>query len=270
MQSRLRKEFGHRFEVSTTQHFVVVHPSGPRSEWGERMESLYRELILSMRVRGIQTSEPDVPLVAVVFHNRDQYFAYARAKGHKLVAETLGHYESQSNRVLLYDDGRTEENLGTIVHEATHQTAYNVGVHRRFAEQPAWLVEGLAMMYETPGVREAWSIQTRKRRINEGRLRNFLAKLDGRPANMIGRLVTSDQLFRTDPVTAYAESWMLSFYLYETRSQDYSRYLARVAARPAFSLYPAKERYADFRAEFGDDLTVLDGQMLRFVEDLKN
>ena len=39
----------------------------------------------------------------------------------------------------------------TIIHEATHQTAYNVGVHARFADQPRWLVEGLAMMFEAEG-----------------------------------------------------------------------------------------------------------------------
>ncbi|NOY28847.1 MAG: DUF1570 domain-containing protein, partial [Planctomycetes bacterium] len=67
---------------------------------------------------------------------------------------------------------------------------------------------------------------------------------------------------------AYAESWVLSFYLFETRSQDYARYLARVAARKQFSTYSAKARYADFVSAFGNDLKVLDSQLLRFVDEL--
>jgi len=269
MQNRLREEFGHGFEVSTTQHFVVVHPRGPWSAWAERMESLYRSFIRSMRVRGIATHRPPVPLVAVVFRTRADYYNYAAAHGSQLQPGTLGHYDPKSNRVFLFDDGRSTDNLATIIHEATHQTAYNVGAHRRFAEQPSWLVEGLAMMFETPGMREAWSIHTRKDRINQGRLRYFQQNMKRRPQEALLQLVTSDQMFRSDPGAAYAEAWVLTFYLFETRSREYSAYLARVAARPAFSAYPAQARVADFTAAFGDNFAQLDANLLRFVAELQ-
>ncbi len=271
MKTRLRKEFGRSFEVSSSEHFVVVHPKeSRRQKWAERMESLYRSFMSSMRVRGISTKHPKVIMVAVIFRNQGDYRSYFAKKGIKQSKETMGHYERLTNRVFLYDDGTPTGTMETAVHEATHQTAFNVGVHQRYlADQPRWLVEGLAMMFETPGMREAWSIQSRSSRINAYRLQHFRDYLERRPSDALLRLIASDQPFRTATLDSYAEAWLLSFYLFETRSQDYSRYLARVAARPPLSTYPARARVADFRSVFGNDLTVLDNQMLRFLAELE-
>jgi hypothetical protein len=270
MQLRLRKEFGHRFEVRTTQHFVVAYPRDSRHDWAGRMETLYRSFVRSMRVRGISIQQPQVPLVAVVFRTQtDYYHHHQTANGTPLPANTLGHYEPKSNRIFLFDHGQAHGNTNTIIHEATHQTAYNVGVHRRFAEQPKWLVEGLAMMFETPGMREAWSIRTRKDRINHGRLDYFLQHLEQRSDDALLQLISSDQTFRTDPMGAYSEAWLLSFYLFETQPRKYSDYLARVAARPTFSLYSSTERREEFTHIFGSNLKLLDAQLLRYVEQLR-
>ncbi len=270
MKTRLREEFGPSFQVGSSEHFVAVYPKDSQQKWPDLMESLYRSFNNSMRVRGIKTKKPSVIMVAVIFRNQGDYISYFAKKGIKQSRETLGHYEHKSNRVFLFDDGTPTGTLDTAVHEATHQTAFNVGVHQRFlAEQPCWLVEGLAMMFETPGMREAWSIQSRSSRINANRLRHFQEYLERRPKGALLRLIASDQPFQTAALDSYAEAWLLSFYLFETRSQDYSRYLARVAARPPLSLYPARERVADFADAFGSDLSVLENQMLRFLAELE-
>lgn len=274
MQNRLRNEFNGKAEVSTTNHFVVAHPRGEWDAWANRLESLYRSFTHYMQVRGFPVSRPQVPLVAVVFRNQSEYYRYAAANGSPVPAGTLGHYDPQSNRIFLFDASGANRkadwsmNAETIIHEATHQTAYNVGVHRRFAEQPRWLIEGLAMMFEARGVWDARSTYDRSDRINQGRLRDFQASMNHRPKNVLVSLIASDQLFRTNPGFAYAEAWTLSFFLCETRPQQYSRYLARVAARKAFSPYPAKARVTDFMAVFGSDLKLLDAQLCRFVEEL--
>ena len=274
MRSRLEDEFDSSFEVSSTAHFVVVHPRGQWSAWAERLESLYRSFTHYMQVRGFRVGRPQVPLVAVVFRSQSDYYRYAAAAGSPLQPGTLGHYDPQSNRIFLFDasdrqgDADWSANAETIIHEATHQTAYNVGVHRRFAEQPRWLVEGLAMMFEARGVWDARSLFTQADRINQGRLRDFALGMEGRPDNLIAYLVGSDQVFRTNPVEAYAEAWMLSFFLCETRPQDYSHYLELAAARRAFSKYSARNRLADFTSCFGKDLEQLDAQLLRFAKGL--
>jgi len=275
MRQRVREQFDRSFEISTTNHFVVVHPRGEWSAWSERLESLYRSFIHYMNVRGFNIQSPAVPLVAIVFRNQSEYYRYAAANGSKLQPGTLGHYDPQSNRIFLFDansgrrGGDWSVNAETIIHEATHQTAYNVGVHRRFAEQPRWLVEGLAMMFESRGVWDSRSTSTRKDRINEGRLYDFRSELEDRPNNTIKRLVTSDQMFRTKPRQAYAEAWTLSFFLSETRPMQYSNYLARVSTQKPFSKYSARARLADFVKAFGSDLEMLDAQMRRFLEELK-
>jgi len=156
MRNRLRKEFPNTFEISTTAHFVVVHPRGEWSAWADRLETLFRSFTHSMQVRGFKIQKTQVPLVAIVFRSQREYYRYASANGTPLQPGTLGHYDPQSNRIFLFDaSGNNSDwsaNAETIIHEATHQTAYNVGVHRRFAEQPRWLVEGLAMMFESRGV----------------------------------------------------------------------------------------------------------------------
>jgi hypothetical protein len=274
MRDRLRTEFDKSFALSHTQHFVVAHPRGEWSVWADRLEDLYRSFTHYMSVRGFNLDEPRVPLVAIVFRNKGDYYRHAEASGTPLQPNTLGHYDPVSNRIFLYDAGlETDEDwtvsIDTIIHEATHQTAYNVGIHRRFAEQPRWLAEGLAMMFEAKGVWDRRSTHTRKDRINRGRLDDFRYLLPQRKAGTLPRLIASDDQFRSDAAAAYAEAWTLSFFLCETRPKEYCDYLELVASRKPFSKYPAKKRVADFARYFGSDFKQLDAELLHFVEDLK-
>jgi hypothetical protein len=227
-----------------------------------------------MSVRGFRIAEPPTHLVAVVFPSRDDYYDYAAQQGVTLPAHTVGHYSGHSNRMFLYDvlEGASGDawstNAGTIIHEATHQTAYNTGVHNRFTEQPTWVVEGLAMMFEAPGVWSAASLRTQRDRINRYRLEHFRSASAERSREWISALVTDDQRFETAALDAYAEAWTLSFYLCETRPQEYSAYLARVAAREQFVKYPSAERLRDFTSAFGSDIALLTAQVDRFVEQL--
>lgn len=274
MRDRLREEFPKTFDITYSQHFVVAHPRGAWSVWADRLEGLFRSFNHYMSVRGFDLEEPSVPLVAVVFRNQGDYYEYAKANGTTLQPNTLGHYAPTSNRIYMYDAGLEEgrdwtASIDTIIHEAAHQTAYNVGIHRRFAEQPRWLVEGLAMMFEARGLWDARSTHTRKDRINRGRLADFHALMKDRAAEDLPSLIASDNKFRTDPATAYAEAWALSFFLCETRPQAYCDYLAHVGARKAFTRYPAKQRLADFSLYFGDNTKQLNSEMVRFLSELK-
>ena len=112
-------------------------------------------------------------------------------------------------------------NVATIVHEATHQLAYNSGLQTRYADNPLWLSEGLAMFFETPDFRsdKGWR---KVGSVHPVRLRHFRKALDSRPPDRLERLLRGDAAFR-DPETAgtaYAEAWSLSYYLLrnETRS----------------------------------------------------
>jgi hypothetical protein len=276
MRDMLQHEFDGRFEVSMTRHYLIVHPRGQHDEWAGRFEDLYNRFGHYFRIRGFSLEEPQYPLVAIVFRDKAEYFQRAAASGTPMHPNTLGHYDPTSNRVFLFDEtaGKNKanwsENAITIIHEATHQTAFNVGVHRRFAAEPRWLVEGLATMFEAPGVWSERYDHTQADRVNRGRLDGFRKYVAGRrQPGSLARMLTTDDAFRSDPDGAYAEAWALTFYLCETQPKLYAAYLEKTAQRPAFSDYPAAERMADFQAIFGSDLKMFEAKFLQFMHEVK-
>ncbi len=276
MKTALQREFDKRFDVSTTRHYLVVHPRGQRDQWADRFEELYKRFEHYFRVRGFSLQEPPYPLVAIVFRDEAEYFRHAAASGTPMRPGTLGHYDPVSNRVFLFDVTANasgidwSENADTIIHEATHQTAYNVGIHKRFTASPRWLVEGLATMFEAPGVWSARYDHSQADRVNRGRLQGFRDyAATRRQAGTIAALLSSDQAFRGDVAGAYAEAWALSFYLCETQPRLYATYLAKTADRPLFSDYPAAERMADFQAVFGREMKMFETKFLRYMEEVK-
>jgi hypothetical protein len=188
----------------------------------------------------------------------------------------LGWYDRDSNRIVLYDMGgkadsaHWQETAAAIIHEATHQTAFNTGVHSRYTPPPLWVAEGLATLFEAPGVYDSRYHTQAGDRINRGRLAVFQKLVQPRHRHeLIAAMVASDELFRISPNAAYAEAWALSYYLIETQPHKYAQYLARTAQRPPFREYTAAERTADFTAVFGSDWRMLEAQFLRHMAAVK-
>jgi hypothetical protein len=272
VRAHLAGELGSAFEISGTGHYLVAHAPGQRDYWSKRFEDLYRSFVHYFQVRGFRLHDPEFPLVAIVFRNQDDFLAYARREGAQIGPGVLGYYSPVSNRISLFDVGggraKSEdwhENADTIIHEATHQTAFNTGVHRRFGSTPRWLVEGLGTMFEAEGVWDSAHHSSRASRYNRGRLAQFQRLLASRPAKLLEDIIVHDRLFQSNVDRAYAEAWALSFFLVETRPKKYSELLARTAARPAFRHYDAAERLADFTAIFGDNLRHLEVEYLAFM-----
>ncbi|NLX95188.1 MAG: DUF1570 domain-containing protein [Rhodopirellula sp.] len=272
----LLRELGQSYEVSGTGHYLVAHPRGQRDRWAQRFEDLYRALVHYFSVRGFQLGEPRFPLVAVVGRNRQEFARYSANQGSPVNSGVLGWYSWQSNRILIYDaDGGSssrdnwEETAATLIHEATHQTAFNTGIHSRYAVPPVWVAEGVATLFEAPGVYNSRFHPSRSDRINRGRLRQFQQLVPQHRPELIRDLVASDRLFRASPAAAYAEAWALTFYLVETDARKYAAYLGRTAGYPAFHEIAAEERLADFTTVFGDDWRMLEAKLLRFLGSVK-
>ncbi len=158
----------------------------------------------------------------------------------------------------------------TMIHEATHQIAYNIGLHSRVGETPRWVVEGMATVFEPEGVRDSSTGWTAKQRINRDRYLSFqnYAKTR-RAAKSLKTFIESDSLYESAVLDFYAQSWALSFFLVETRPRNYATYLKHIAARDPFSTYPARERIADFKEAFQVEFDLLDAQFLRYIDGLK-
>lgn len=276
MKEALEHEFGNTFEVSSIRHYVVVHPRGERDEWCDRFEQLYDRFNHYFSVRGFQMKEPEFPLIAVVYRTHEEFMRRVSADGVQVTPNLLGVYVPKSNRVFLYDvtahsnGADWSQNASTIIHEATHQMAFNTGIHRRFADTPRWLAEGLATMFEAPGVWNAQYDRTQSDRINRGRLNGFREYVKTRRSpGSLASLLTSDTPFQSDIDGSYAEAWALSFYLCETQPRAYSEFLARTAKRPTFENYTAVERMSDFQSIFGNEMKIFETKFLHYMEDVK-
>jgi hypothetical protein len=274
IRGQLLHEFSQNFEVSGVGHYLVVHPAGERDQWAPRFEELYRSFRHYFAARGWSLAEPRFPLVAVVYPRQADFARQAAREGLPQAGGVLGYYSPTTNRILMFDPGQNDwlasNSADTIVHEAAHQTAYNTGVHTRFAATPRWIVEGLGTLFEARGVWQSRTYPSQGDRINRGRLQAFRIYAAGRrPADAIARIVSSDRFFSSDPDGAYAEAWTLSFFLSETEPKKYQQLLAKTAAQAPFGEYPAPQRLKDFTDIFGSDLKMLDARMQRFVGGLK-
>ena len=277
LRANLLRELGDGFQVTGTNHYMIAHRRGEGKQWSPRFEQLYRSFVHYFSVRGFKLKKPAFPMLAIVYRDRDEFNHRSALDGATAVGNIAGYYRPISNRIALYDmreqGGQAvkswQSTSSVIIHEATHQIAFNTGIHNRFTHPPLWVVEGLATMFEAPGVHDSRNHPNRRQRINKDRLADFrkLALADNR-AEILGDIVASDRIFSADSRAAYAEAWALTFYLAETQPSKYAKYLAKTAARPPFTEYTESQRLADFTAVFGDNWPMLNSRMLSFLAEL--
>src|SRR4029078_11637531 len=87
-----------------------------------------------------------------------------------------------------------ERTVATIIHEATHQLAYNSGLEARFADNPFWVSEGIALYFETPDLQSSkgWKKIGGVNRVN---LFNFRKLLRDRPETSLTTLLSDEKRY---------------------------------------------------------------------------
>jgi hypothetical protein len=276
LRAQLLAELPPGMDVTGTSHYVVAHPSGRGQQWAERFEELHRAMSHYFLVWGFKLQPPRFPLAAVVWENQVDFMRHAQSQGAHISSGVIGYYSLLTNQVSMFDMAAGQhdpeawrQNAATIVHEAAHQTAFNTGIHTRFAATPTWIIEGLGTMFEPRGVWDSRHYPHLADRINRDRLTYFRQYLkQGRPSLGYLLLINSDELFRVSPMAAYAEAWALSFYLSETQPQKYGQLLKRMAALEPFQEYPPATRMRDFAAIFGTNARLFEADYLRFIAGL--
>ncbi len=313
LRDQLRRKLPKPFRIEGTGHFLICAEQNNR-RIGEICEETYRTFRRYFSVRGFRISEPEFPLVVMVFPDRDTFVNYCRKDKIEPPAGMLGYYMRLTNRIALFDQGDSgmasaapaatqsfnslfgrrdqspallpssnqrgattpvrfdaivEGDLhSTIVHETTHQVAFNTGLHSRIGQTPKWVIEGLATMFEAAGIHDSKSASPMTR-INRSRylwFQNYL-KSRRRP-HSLADFVANDDLYASATLDAYAEGWALTFFLAETRHGSYGRYLKSLVARNQLLVYTDEERVGDFRKAFGN-LKSLEAEYVRFYENLK-
>jgi hypothetical protein len=280
LAERLLAELPAGFRIHTTPHYVVCYnTSRAYAQWTSSLiERLYKAFTNYWENQGLELQEPGFPLAVLVFNDRQTYDEFSREDLPAGVGNIVGYYSLRSNRVNMFDLTGVESLRGagshrgsmreinqmlsqpeavplvaTIVHEATHQIAFNCGLSTRYADVPLWLCEGMAVYFEAPDLTSTRGWRGIGR-VNYPRLTTFRENVDGWAAGSLARLVSDDRRLR-DPRTAadaYADAWALNYYLIKYKPKAYTSYLKLLAAKPPLVPDDPQKRRAEFREHFGD------------------
>lgn len=290
---RLKREFP-GFDIHATQHYVICHnTSRAYAQWcGALFERLYKAFTNFWSRKDFELHEPEFPLVALVFADAQSYTAYAgkELKGLGDAASAIiGYYSFGSNRMTMYDltgiqalrqrgDRRSNPNeinqmlarpeaertVATVIHEATHQIAFNCGLQTRFADNPRWLSEGIAIYFETPdlGSAKGWRSIGEVNHVQLSGFRQYLRK--GRPADSLLTLLSTDErlLDSKQYADAYAEAWALNYFLLRQKPKQYLAYVRLMADKKPLIWDEPDDRLREFKKAFGD-LGQLDAEFVK-------
>jgi hypothetical protein len=278
------------FKSHHTQHYLIYYNTSPAyARWvGALFEGLHKAYYNYWKQRGATLHDPEFPLVALVFDGQASYSRYAHEEIGESAASIIGYYNLKSNRMTMYDltgveisglasDRATarinqvlsqpgaERTVATIVHEATHQLAFNSGLQVRYADVPLWVSEGIAIYFETPNLESTrgWRNVGAVNRVNLVNFRKFLPR---RSSSSLDKLLSDDKRFRDSALAtdAYAEAWALNYFLLRTHSEAYMKYLGALAElKPLADSVPA-QRLEMFKEHFGD-LNALETEFLRYM-----
>jgi hypothetical protein len=282
------------FRVYSTKHHYLIFYNTSRgyAEWcGSLFEGLYRAFTNFWTRKGFKLAEPEFPLVAIVFADQRSYAEHSRAEIGDGAKSMIGYFNLLTDRMTMYDltgtasGGRApargsmaaeinrvlsqpdaERVVATIVHEATHQIAFNCGLHTRLSDCPLWFSEGIAIYFETPDLASARGWRN-VGSVNQARLAQFLDYAKRRPADSLSTLLGDDKRFR-DPkqaLASYAEAWALTYYLINKHPKLYVSYLSLLSQKKPLIWDDAATRLKEFQGIFGEDLQRLDADFVRYM-----
>lgn len=266
-------------QIVVTKHYVICSTAGRKyAEWcGSLFERLHDAFLAYWKAAGLELHEPEFPLPAIVLKDHAQFTEFAAKHDRPDAAQSPGYFSEPTNRIILFDltagpnsapaqtaadiqrkIAASPFNVATTIHEATHQIAFNSGLHTRYADNPRWLTEGMAMFFEVPDLdsRSGWKTIGK---VNAPRRKDFreTARLP-RESLSLAELIRADDSFLqpNKARAAYAESWALTFFLLKTRREDVVSYLKTIQLKPRLIADSPDIRLREFEAVFGETETL--------------
>jgi hypothetical protein len=297
LAARLLAELPGGFDVHHTANYVICYnTSRGYAHWcGSLLERLHSAFTNFWSRKGFDLKEPEFPLVSCVFSDKDPYARFAQPELGEAVGSVVAYYSLRTNRITMYDLSGIESLGGptsrmntavqingilsrpsaapmvaTIVHEATHQIAFNCGLHQRYSDCPTWFSEGIAMYFETPDLSSSRGWRSIGQ-INKLRLDQFREYLSRRPPDSLQKLVSDDNRLRdtSTAVDAYAEAWAMTYFLLQQRPTEYVKYLRTLSQKAPQYWDTAESRWSDFRDAFGPDSNRLEVEFQRYLSKLR-
>jgi hypothetical protein len=269
VRGQLLREFGKRYAVEANGNFAIVAPPATVQQWQARFAQLHRAFEHYFRTRGYPLKPVEFPLVGIVFATQSEFLQNGQRLGLRMQEGTVGLYSPMTNRLYAYE--ADDEALQTLWHEAAHQLAFNSGLHQRLSSPPLWLVEGIASVFEAPGMMQPRSTLNPADLINRSRWEHWgqLSKNLDQTAQIFSAMILSDEVFRQAPAEAYAIAWGVSLYLAEREPSKFVPYLQKMASLSAGSEYAPGQRLKDFRQAYSGDTRLLINSADRYIKGLK-
>ncbi len=281
------------FELHETANYLIFYDTSKSyAQWcGSLFERLYMAFTNYWSRRGFDLAEPEFPLVAIVFADRTAYRSFSQPELGAAAESIIGYFSLRTNRMTMYDLTGAERysrridrrpsaaqinrilarpdaaiTVATIVHEATHQIAFNCGLHQRFSDCPLWFSEGIALFFETPDLGSSRGWRT-VGAVNRPRLERFRQYLRERPADSLETLIRRDDRLRdtTTSLDAYAEAWALTYFLNRQHPKQYLAYLEMLSRKKPLIWDEPRTRLAEFKSAFGEDLKAFDEEFVRYM-----
>lgn len=280
------------FQLLATRHYCICYDTSPGyARWAAALlEQLHRGFYAYFSRLGLELKRSDEPLPVVIFADRRSYEAVAAGDVGTASHSIVGYYNQLTNQITTYDisgtgglldpratgarhaglavlsSPRASGLVATLVHEATHQLAFNAGLHQRLAPIPVWLSEGIATFFETPDLAstQGWRAIGG---INQPRLDLLRRRFT---PGLLARMVAGDEPFR-DPdeaLLAYAHAWAAVSYFTRLRRQEFADYVELLGDKLPLRHDSAETRCRDFERAFGVGPDAIEQPLLRYLATL--
>ena len=296
------KELPSGFSIHKTKHYLICYnTSKAYAQWcGGLFERLFRAYNNYWMRRDMSLSPPEMPMVAIICKDKETWRHYAGREVGNAVDSIDGYYNLITNRIATYDltansrtSGRASKSrniseinrllsqpqagqlVATVIHEATHQIAFNCGIQQRLSDIPVWLNEGMAMYFETPDLRskKGWRGMGE---INMNRFVQFRNYLQRRPGDSLYSMIANgkrmqgrseDKRFggQQGILDAYSEAWALTYFLLTYQQDDFIKYLKFLSEKKPGRAESEEQKIEDFENFFGD-LESLDKKFIQRMQ----
>ncbi len=259
----IKSLLGEPTQVSTTDHFAIVHEAGVNYLPGtsRTLELAYKQFYEVFSLAGFDLTRSADRLVWICFPQQGKFDEYARRVEGTDLSWLDGYYSTLTNRVAVVepsprlpqrdkadtspkaDSNRvanaenheevlamsavdSQMDIARLTHELAHQLAFNSGLQKRGVMYPFWISEGLATNFEFD-----WLVGTGFADCSTAR-RECLIK-----AYAAGELIPLRQFVvqLKSPASAsrsrryYAQAWAFFQYLLTERSENLRDYLVRLS-----------------------------------------
>lgn len=288
MAVELRRQTASTFSIYRTKNFVVCSDASER--YTEYVGRLLQRVVEAYEEFFADLDPPLTPsttqLPVIIFRDKATFAEFARAQHPNTdFTDVPGYYSVEHNQTLLTalpGDRQIRSNgellrslkndlrhVETIVHETVHQLTFNTGLFVRYADNPTWLSEGLAVYFEPASGRGSllWAGPGGVSRVH---LPGFQAAARGDALRIpLSQICTSNTTFESTPqalADSYAESWALTYLLVRSRRPAFNQFVRTLSRLRPMDRYPANERISHLTEATGVSAEELEQDLIRYMK----